>query len=79
MGALNAVGRGRPGADHLFLSNRTGTRHIDASGERLTYFAAFLADVRNRTSTAMPEGHALTVTRLAIEAQAAARPLAGRP
>ena len=66
---------GREGADHLFVSNRAGTRHIDASGEKLTYFANFLADVSDRTATAMPDGHALTVTRLAIEAQAkAARP-----
>jgi hypothetical protein len=60
---------GRPGTDHLFLSERNGTRHIDASAEPLTYFRRFLADVRDRTATAMPEGHALRVTRLAIEAQ----------
>ncbi|MBS3649074.1 Gfo/Idh/MocA family oxidoreductase [Pseudaminobacter sp. 19-2017] len=69
---------GREGADHLFLSNRAGTRHVDASDEPLTYFRNFLADVRNRTSTAMPDGHALTVTRLAIEAQAAATCLSSR-
>ncbi len=63
---------GRKGADHLFLSNGKGTRHIDASSEPLTYFKRFLADVRDRTATAMPEGHALAVTRLAIEAQSSA-------
>ena len=60
---------GRLGTDHLFISNHHGTRHIDASSEPLTYFANFLTDVRNRTTTVMPAGHALTVTRLAIEAQ----------
>lgn len=60
---------GRPGADHLFLCDRNGTRHIDCATEPLTYFSRFLADVRDRTDTAMPKGHALTVTRLAIEAQ----------
>lgn len=60
---------GRPGADHLFLTDRHGTRHIDCAAEPLGYFARFLADVRDRTDTAMPKGHALTVTRLAIEAQ----------
>ncbi len=60
---------GREGADHVFLSNHAGTRHIDAGGERLTYFANFLADVRSRSETAMPQGHALNVTRLAIMAQ----------
>lgn len=60
---------GRPGTDHLFLVDRHGLRHIDCSGEPLTYFARFLADVRDRSHTAMPAGHALTVTRLAIQAQ----------
>ncbi|QYK39849.1 MAG: Gfo/Idh/MocA family oxidoreductase [Paracoccaceae bacterium] len=63
---------GRAGADHLFLTDRHGTRHIDASGEDLTYFRNFLHDVRHRSATAMPEGHALAVTRLAIGAQALA-------
>jgi predicted dehydrogenase len=63
---------GRSGGDHLFLCDRQGTRHIDASGELLGYFRRFLDDVRDRTATAMPEGHALRVTRLAIAAQAGA-------
>lgn len=61
---------GRPGTDHLFISNRDSTRYIDASSEPLTYFRRFQDDVRDRTATAMPAGHALKVTRLAIEAQA---------
>ncbi|MCA0205205.1 MAG: Gfo/Idh/MocA family oxidoreductase [Proteobacteria bacterium] len=60
---------GRPGADHLFLCDRHGMRHLDCSAEPLRYFTRFLADVRDRTDTAMPRGHALRVTRLAIEAQ----------
>ncbi len=63
---------GRPGADHVFVSDASGTRHIDASSEELTYFRNFLHDVRHRTATAMPDGHAERVTRLAIEAQAKA-------
>ncbi|MBX3582243.1 MAG: Gfo/Idh/MocA family oxidoreductase [Rhizobiaceae bacterium] len=63
---------GRSGGDHLFLSNKAGTRHIDASGEPISYFRNFLTDVRERTAVAMPQGHALKVTRLAIEAQASA-------
>lgn len=63
---------GRPGTDHLFVSDRNGVRHVDASGEPLRYFPRFLDDVRQRTATAMPEGHALAVTRLAIEAQSSA-------
>lgn len=66
---------GRPGTDHLLLVNAEGTRHIDAGTEPLTYFRRFLDDVRDRTATAMPEGHAVRVTRLALQAQAQARRL----
>jgi predicted dehydrogenase len=64
---------GRPGTDHVFLSNRAGTRHIDASAVPLTYFARFLADVRDRTHTAMAQEHPFVVSRLSIEAQARAQ------
>jgi predicted dehydrogenase len=63
---------GRPGADHVFLTDHAGVRHIDASAEKLTYFSKFLHDVSQRSATAMPQGHALKVTRLAIAAQLAA-------
>jgi predicted dehydrogenase len=64
---------GRSGTDHLFLVNNAGTRHIDCSGEPLTYFRAFAADVRDRTATAMPQRHVFSVCRLALQAQARAR------
>ena len=60
---------GRPGADHLFIADRTSTRHMDCSGEPLSYFRAFLHDVENRTETAMPQAHVFSVSRLALEAQ----------
>lgn len=63
---------GRAGSDHVLVSDRHGVRHIDASGEPLRYFSNFLRDVRERGDSAMPAGHALKVTRLAIEAQARA-------
>jgi predicted dehydrogenase len=69
---------GRPGTDHVFLVDRTGTRHIDASGEPLSYFNNFAADVRDRTERAMPQRHVFTVSRLALEAQAAAQRLIDR-
>jgi predicted dehydrogenase len=68
---------GRAGTDHVFLSDRSGTTHIDASREPLTYFRKFLADVRDRTETAMPQAHVFTVSRLALEAQAKAARLSG--
>jgi predicted dehydrogenase len=70
---------GRAGADHVFLVDGKGTRHIDASREPLAYFRAFLADVADRTETAVPQAHDFTVCRLALEAQAQAVRLAGPP
>jgi predicted dehydrogenase len=63
---------GRPGGDHLFLVDARGTRHIDCAREPITYFGRFLADVRDRTETAMSQRHVLTVCRLALDAQAKA-------
>ncbi|MBN8939747.1 MAG: Gfo/Idh/MocA family oxidoreductase [Rhizobiales bacterium] len=70
---------GRPGTDHVFLVDRHGTRHIDASREPITYFRRFLADCRDRTETAMGQAHVFTVSRLALEAQAGATVLNIRP
>ncbi len=60
---------GRPGTDHLFLVDKQGTRHIPCEGKTLPYFAAFLADVRDRTETSMTQQHVFTVSRLTIAAQ----------
>ena len=65
-GAVMASGAG---TDHLFIADRTSTRHMDCSGEPLSYFRAFLHDVQNRTETAMPQAHVFSVSRLALEAQ----------
>lgn len=63
---------GRPGSDHLFLADRTGTRHVDAAAEPVRYFRDFAADVAARTDTAVPQRHVFAVCRLALEAQARA-------
>lgn len=63
---------GRPGTNHLFLADRHGTRHIDCAAEPVTYFRDVLADVRDRTETAMAQEHVWTVCRLALAAQAGA-------
>jgi predicted dehydrogenase len=64
---------GRPGTDHLFMSDHKGTRYIHCEGQPLSYFRNFANDVANRAETAMPQQHAFTVCRLALEAQAMAR------
>jgi predicted dehydrogenase len=60
---------GRPGTDHLFLTDGKGTRYMNAADQPWTYFAAFAADCRDRTETAMTQRHVFTVCRLALEAQ----------
>lgn len=70
---------GRDGGDHLFLANKDRVEHIDCSGDTLSYFANFLADVQHRTETAMPQAHVFEVSRLAIEAQRAAEILTSAP
>lgn len=66
---------GREGGDHLFLANADRVEHIDCSADTLSYFANFIADVRDRTETAMTQEHVFEVSRLAIEAQRLAQDL----
>lgn len=68
---------GRPGKDHLFLVDRKGMRHIDCSDANLPYYDNLIADVFERTETAMPQAHCFKVCELALEAQALAEK--GRP
>ena len=68
---------GRPGGDHLFLTDAKGTRHIDASAEPLPYGARLRDDVLNRTETAMPQDHCFRAMELALQAHRIATPLGG--
>jgi predicted dehydrogenase len=67
---------GRPGADHLFLVDGKQTRHIDCSKDSLDFGRRFVADVRDRTETAMPQAHCFAACELALSAQARAVRLA---
>ena len=69
---------GRPGKDHLFLVNGKENTHIDCSDEKLDYFEAFSADVRDRTETTMTQAHVYEVCRLSLEAQTRAAILGKR-
>jgi predicted dehydrogenase len=60
---------GRPGKDHLFLVDGKGTQHIDCSGQDLLYGKALIADVLNRTETAMPQVRCYKAMELALTAQ----------
>lgn len=61
---------GRPGENHLFLVDKTGTRHIDCSTVDLPFGRQFLDDVRNRTETAMPQERCFNAMKMALTAQA---------
>jgi predicted dehydrogenase len=60
---------GRPGTDHLFLADRTGVRHIDCAGTDLPFGRQFLADVRDRTETAIPQSRTFMAMEIALKAQ----------
>jgi predicted dehydrogenase len=63
---------GRPGTDHLFLVDNKETRYIDCSKAALPYAANLIADVLDRSETAMPQAHCFRVMELALKAEAAA-------
>jgi predicted dehydrogenase len=63
---------GREGTDHMFIANRTTTRHVDCSRLPVTYYRNFLSDIANRTETAMPRRQVFSVCRLALQAQSQA-------
>lgn len=60
---------GRPGTNHLFVVNGEKVEYIDCAGEPLTYYPKLVADIRDRTETAMPQAHCLKVMELALRAQ----------
>ena len=74
--ASNLIGLAKTG---LFMADHKGTRHIDCSKEPISYFRRFIADVRDRSATAMPQAHVFTVCRLALAAQAKAQRVGARP
>ena len=60
---------GRPGGNHLFLTDKKETRYIDCSKVALPYGEQLVDDVLNRTETAMPQAHCFLATELMLKAQ----------
>ncbi len=60
---------GRPGGSHLFLVDKKETKYIDCSQVALPYGDLLVADVLNRTETAMPQAHCFLATELVLKAQ----------
>ena len=63
---------GRPGIDHLFLVDGTGTHYVDCTNVSLPYGPALIHDVLHRTETAMPQAHCFLASELALNAEALA-------
>ncbi len=70
---------GQPGGDHLFLVDNKGTRRIDCSHEPLPYGSRLIADILDRTETAMSQTHCFLATELALKAEAMAVRVGGKP
>jgi predicted dehydrogenase len=60
---------GRPGGDHLILVDAKETRHVDCSRDPLDFGRRLLADVVERTETALPQARAFQAQDLALAAQ----------
>lgn len=65
---------GRPQGNHLFLADASGVRYIDSADTPLPFGERLIADIRERTETAMTQAHCFLATELALQAQAQARP-----
>jgi hypothetical protein len=60
---------GRDGGDHLFIVDKRGVRRIDCGAVELPYGRQLIADVRDRTETAMSQTHCFLASELALTAQ----------
>jgi predicted dehydrogenase len=60
---------GRPGGNHLFLTDRKGVRYIDCSKVPLPFGPQFVTDVVERSSIAQDQDQALLAAELVLTAQ----------
>ena len=66
---------GRPGGSHLFLADQKETRYIDCKDVPLPYGPQLVADVLDRTETAMSQAHCFMATEVILTAQKQAQRL----
>jgi predicted dehydrogenase len=64
---------GKPGGNHLFITDQKESRYIDCNDVDLTYGRQLVDDILNRTETAMSQKHCFLATELALQAQAQAQ------
>ena len=60
---------GRPGGDHLFLTDRKGVQYMDCSQVPLPFGPQFVSDVVERTDLAQAQAQALLAAELVLTAQ----------
>ena len=60
---------GKPGGNHLFLTDQKESRYFDCNNDPLPYGTLLVDDVLNRTETAMTQHHCFLATELALQAQ----------
>lgn len=70
---------GQVGANHLFVVDTNGVERISCAEVYLPFAHQLIADIRDRTETAMTQEHCFTVSRLALTAQSQALTLAFAP
>lgn len=63
---------GRPGANHLFWVNASGTQYEDCTGGDLPYGRQLVQDILDRSETAMSQAHCFLAMELALTAEAKA-------
>ncbi len=63
---------GRAGGNHLFWVDHQGTHYEDCTGHDLPYGRLLLADIADRSETAMSQAHCFLASELALVAEARA-------
>ena len=73
------INSGHANGNHLYLVDKKGIQYIDCNDVPLTYGTHIVADVLNRTETAMPQAHCFLASELALTAQANAHSITAPP
>lgn len=63
---------GRDGESHLFLVNGDGARYVDCGDTEIAYGKDLIANILNRSDTAIPQARCFLASELALRAEAMA-------
>ncbi len=63
---------GRPGGNHMFVTDRERTRHVDCDALPVRYYSDFLADLQDRSGRVLDNGRIVAACRTALLCQAKA-------